>query len=107
MYLYWPEIGLPNITKTCLYNFDPLQPRFYIVKLVFTGGYTLFFLFLLKNINLWELVRTASAQVSYKNNRKSNKRTKSTKISSLFPKRGNCNAKRTEEHKYKIAQCKT
>ena len=33
------------------------------------------------------------------NKRKSNKRTKSTKISSLFPKRGNRNAKRTEKHK--------
>ena len=36
------------ITKTRLYNFDPLQPHFYIVKL---QGYTLFFLFLLKNID--------------------------------------------------------
>ena len=26
-----------NITKTRLYNFDPLQPHFYIVKLGFTG----------------------------------------------------------------------
>ena len=41
------------------------------------------------------------------NMRKSNKRTKSTKISSLFPKRGNCNAKRTEKHKNKITQGKT
>ena len=41
------------------------------------------------------------------NNRKSNKRTKSTKISSLFPKRGNRNAKRTEKHKNKITQGKT
>ena len=40
------------------------------------------------------------------NKRKSNKRTKSTKISSLFPKRGNRNAKRTEEHKNKITQGK-
>ena len=31
-----------NITKTYLYNFDPLKPHFYIVKLGFTG-YTLFF----------------------------------------------------------------
>ena len=37
-----------HITKTCLYNFYPLKPQFYIVKLGFTG-YTLFFLFLLKN----------------------------------------------------------
>ena len=26
-----------NITKTYLYNFDPLKPHFYIVKLGFTG----------------------------------------------------------------------
>ena len=26
-----------NITKTCLYNFDPLKPHFYIVKMGFTG----------------------------------------------------------------------
>ena len=27
------------ITKTCLYNFDPLKSHFYIVKLGFTGVY--------------------------------------------------------------------
>ena len=32
---------------TCLYNFDPLKPHFYIVKLGFKG-YTLFLLYLLK-----------------------------------------------------------
>ena len=30
---------LLNITKTYLYNFDPLEPHFYIVKLGFTGVY--------------------------------------------------------------------
>ena len=48
--------GLENrrsyITKTYLYNFDPLKPHFYIVKLGFTGV-NLFFLFLLKNIDCW------------------------------------------------------
>ena len=39
-----------SITKTYLYNFDPLKPHFYIVKLGFTGEYTIF-LFLLKNID--------------------------------------------------------
>ena len=38
------------ITKTCLYNFDPLKPHFYIVKLGFTGVYIIF-VFLLKNID--------------------------------------------------------
>ena len=33
------------------------------------------------------------------NKHKPNKRTKSTKISSLFPKRGNRNTERTEKHK--------
>ena len=40
----------PDITKTCLYNFDPLKPHFYTVKLGFTGVYIIF-LFLLKNID--------------------------------------------------------
>ena len=30
------------ITKTRLYNFDPLEPHFYIVKLGFTGVYIIF-----------------------------------------------------------------
>ena len=30
------------ITKTYLYNFDPLEPHFYIVKLGFTGVYVIF-----------------------------------------------------------------
>ena len=34
--------NLTYITKTCLYNFDPLKPHFYIVKLGFTGVYIIF-----------------------------------------------------------------
>ena len=30
------------ITKTCLYNIDPLKPHLYIVKLGFTGVYFIF-----------------------------------------------------------------
>ena len=41
------------------------------------------------------------------NKHKPNKRTKSTKISSLFPKRGNQNTKRTEKHKNKMTHGKT
>ena len=41
------------------------------------------------------------------NKHKSNKHTKSTKISSLFPKRGNRNTKRTEKHKNKMTHGKT
>ena len=31
-----------SITKTCLYNFDPLKPHFYTVILGFTGVYIKF-----------------------------------------------------------------
>ena len=31
-----------TITKTYLYNFDPLKPHFYIVKLGFIGVYIIF-----------------------------------------------------------------
>ena len=48
-----------SITKTYLYNFDPLKPHFYIVKLGFTGVYNII-LFLVKKHRLWVLVRTAS-----------------------------------------------
>ena len=41
------------------------------------------------------------------NKHKPNKRTKSTKISSLFPKRGDRNTKRTEKHKNKMTHGKT
>ena len=43
------------ITKTCLYNFDPLKPNFYIVKLGFTGVY-INFLISAQNIDcVWSL----------------------------------------------------
>ena len=38
---YIPLI-LGPITKTYLYNFDPLKPHFYIVKLGFTRVYIIF-----------------------------------------------------------------
>ena len=47
------------ITKTCLYNFDPLKPHFYIVKLGFTGVYIIFLISAQKH-RFWILVRTAS-----------------------------------------------
>ena len=49
------------ITKTCLYNFDPLKPHFYIVKHGFTGVCTIFSYFCSKH-RLWVLVRTASSR---------------------------------------------
>ena len=36
------QIRTASITKTYLYNFDPLKPHFYIVKLGFTGVYIIF-----------------------------------------------------------------
>ena len=47
------------ITKTCLYNFDPFKPHFYIVKLGFTGVYIIFLISAQKH-RLWVRVRTAS-----------------------------------------------
>ena len=50
-YVDQPAVGVLNensydiylyITKTCLYNFDPLKPHFYIAKLGFTGVYIIF-----------------------------------------------------------------
>ena len=49
------------ITKTCLYNFDPFKPHFYIVKLGFTGIYTIF-LISPPTHRLWVFVRTASSR---------------------------------------------
>ena len=48
-----------TITKTCLYNFDPLKPHFYIVKLGFTVVYIIFLISAQKQ-RLWVLVGTAS-----------------------------------------------
>ena len=52
---------LYHITKTCLYNFDPLKPHFYIVKLRFPGVYISFVISGQKH-RLWVLVRTASTR---------------------------------------------
>ena len=41
-----------NTTKTRLYNFDPLKPHFYIVKLGFTGVYIIFLISAQKH-RLW------------------------------------------------------
>ena len=50
---------LKIITKTCLYNFDPLKPHFYVVKLGFTWVYIISLISAQKH-RLWVLVRTAS-----------------------------------------------
>ena len=52
-------ILLFTITKTRLFNFDPLKPHFYIVKLGFTGVYIIFLISAHKH-RLWVHVRTAS-----------------------------------------------
>ena len=53
--------GMGVITKTCLYNFDPLQLDFYTVKLGFTEVYIIFLISAQKH-KLCVLVRTASAR---------------------------------------------
>ena len=50
--------NVQNITKTRLYNFDPLKPHFYIVKLGFTRVYIIFLISVLKH-RLGVFVRTA------------------------------------------------
>ena len=55
----------PYTRKTCLYNFDPLKPHFYIVKLGFTGVYVNF-LISAQKCRLWVLVRTASLRRFYR-----------------------------------------
>ena len=56
----FPTLSLKiYITKTCLYNIDPLKPHFYIVKLGFTGVYIIF-LVSAQKYKLWVIVRTAS-----------------------------------------------
>ena len=47
------------ITKTCLFNFDPLKPHFYVVKLGLTEVY-IFFLISAQKRRSWVLVRTTS-----------------------------------------------
>ena len=54
-----------TITKTYLYNIDPLKPHFYIVKLGFTGVYIIFVISAQKH-RLWVLVRTASTRRFYR-----------------------------------------
>ena len=48
-----------SITKTYLYNFDPIKPHFSIVKLGFTGVYIISLISAQKH-RLWVLVRIAS-----------------------------------------------
>ena len=52
------------ITKTCLYDFDPLKPHFYIIKLGFAGVHLIFRISAQKH-KLWVLVRTASPSNEY------------------------------------------
>ena len=48
----WHYKGLSDITKTYLYNFDPLKPHFYIAKKGFTGVYIIFLISAQKH-RLW------------------------------------------------------
>ena len=52
------KISEKIISKTRLYNFDPIEPHFYILKLGYTGVYIIFLISTQKH-RLWVLVRTA------------------------------------------------
>ena len=53
-----PPTQALTITKTRLYNFDPIKLHFYIIKLGFKGVYIIFLISTQKH-RLWVLVRTA------------------------------------------------
>ena len=55
------SISYKIITKTYLYNFDPLKPNFYTVKLGFTEIYIIFLISTQKH-RLWVLVRTDESE---------------------------------------------
>ena len=57
-----PALFSTFISKTYLYNFDPLKPHFKFVKMAFTGVNIIFSYFCSKHI-LWVLVRTASQYI--------------------------------------------
>ena len=67
VFFFNPKILIVSfITKTCLYNIDPLKPHFYTVKLGFTGVYIyFFFFFLLKNIDCGYLLELPEAKQIY------------------------------------------
>ena len=54
--------SLVFITKTRLYNFDPLEPHFYIVKLGFTG---VCIIFLISAQNIGEAVLTTTHNLCF------------------------------------------
>ena len=54
-----------SITKTRLYNFDPLKPHYYIVKLGFTWVYIIFLISAQKQ-RLWVLVLTSTHNLCFK-----------------------------------------
>ena len=55
---------LTDITKTCLYNFGPLKPHFYIVKLGFTGVYIILLISVQKH-RLCEAVLTSTLNLCF------------------------------------------
>ena len=67
-YLFSWAIGRISITKTYLYNFDPIKPHFCAVKLGFTGLYIIFLIYPQKH-RLWVLVRNARVLSRYKKNK--------------------------------------
>ena len=66
LHVYIRLLQVIFITKTCLHNFDPLKPHFYIVKLGYTGVYIIFLIFAQK-LRLMVLVRTEAILTSTHN----------------------------------------
>ena len=61
----WRWFGILHlIMKTYLYNFDPLKPRFYKVKLGFTRVYIIFLISAQKH-GLWVLIRNQGSSNKY------------------------------------------
>ena len=67
------------ITKTCLYNFDPLKSHFYVVKLGFTGVYIIF-LISAENINCGYSLRLNEAVLTSTHNLSLSRNVKSIRI---------------------------
>ena len=80
-----------TVTKTCLYNFDPHKPHFYIVKLGFTGVYIIF-LISAQNIDCGYSLE------KYQNFSSENFHFLVVKFSILLNKRVFCNAKSMRFH---------
>ena len=65
--LFWGQYTRQTVLSSrkhaYVYNFDPLKPHFYILKVGFTGVYIIYLISAQKH-KLWVLVRTASPSLT-------------------------------------------